>query len=103
MRLLITLLHAHAQARSAATSISSSIMSSTTPRHGLSRRLRVRSPTIASGPLSDWDGYLATLDTAILSLIGENDIADEDIPAALDDILQSSLWERRLNRRRKTK
>ncbi|RUX32614.1 DEAD/DEAH box helicase [Mesorhizobium sp. M7A.F.Ca.US.011.01.1.1] len=48
---------------------------------------------------SDWNSYLATLDTAILSLIGENDIADADIPAALDDILQSSLWERRLNRR----
>ena len=49
--------------------------------------------------LSDWDTYLATLDTAILSLIGENDISDADIPTALDDILQSSLWERRLNRR----
>jgi superfamily II DNA/RNA helicase len=49
--------------------------------------------------LSDWDTYLATLDTAILSLIGENDVAEADIPAALDDILQSSLWERRLNRR----
>lgn len=49
--------------------------------------------------LSDWDTYLATLDTAILSLIGENDISDVDIPTALDDILQSSLWERRLNRR----
>lgn len=49
---------------------------------------------------SDWDDYLSTLDTAILSLIGENDIADEDIPSALDDVLQSSLWERRLNRRK---
>ena len=33
-------------------------------------------------------------------MIGENDIADADIPAALDDVLQSSLWERRLNRRK---
>ena len=49
---------------------------------------------------SDWNVYLATLDTAILSLIGENDIADADIPGALDDVLQSSLWERRLNRRK---
>ncbi|RUW80464.1 MAG: DEAD/DEAH box helicase [Mesorhizobium sp.] len=48
---------------------------------------------------SDWNNYLATLDTAILSLIGESDIPEADIPAALDDILQSSLWERRLNRR----
>jgi hypothetical protein len=39
------------------------------------------------------------LDTAILSLIGENDIPDEGIEAALDDILQSSLWSRRLLRR----
>ncbi len=49
---------------------------------------------------ANWEVYVATLDTAILGLIGENDIADADIPAALDTILQSSLWERRLNRRR---
>jgi len=36
--------------------------------------------------------------TAILSLIGENDILDDGIEAALDDILQSSLWQRRLLR-----
>jgi DEAD/DEAH box helicase/Helicase conserved C-terminal domain len=47
----------------------------------------------------NWDTYIATLDTAILSLIGENEIEDADIPTALDSILQSSLWERRLNRR----
>lgn len=46
-----------------------------------------------------WTRHIATLDTAILSLIGENDIADEAIPDALDSILQSSLWERRLKRR----
>jgi superfamily II DNA/RNA helicase len=56
-------------------------------------------PEIREVALSAWDTYLATLDTAILSLIGEKEIADADIPAALDDILQSSLWERRLNRR----
>lgn len=48
--------------------------------------------------LADWERYVATLDTAILSLIGENDIPDEGIEAALDDILQSSLWHRRLRR-----
>lgn len=48
--------------------------------------------------LADWERYVATLDTAILSLIGENDIPDEGIEAALDDILQSSLWHRRLQR-----
>ncbi|MDN7430953.1 DEAD/DEAH box helicase [Burkholderia sp. AU45388] len=46
-----------------------------------------------------WTRHVATLDTAILSLIGDNDIADEAIPDALDGILQSSLWERRLKRR----
>jgi superfamily II DNA/RNA helicase len=48
--------------------------------------------------LADWERHVATLDTAILSLIGENDIPDEGIEAALDDILQSSLWHRRLQR-----
>src|SRR5258707_3625594 len=48
--------------------------------------------------LADWERHVATLDTAILSLIGENDIPDYGIEAALDDILQSSLWQRRLQR-----
>ncbi len=48
--------------------------------------------------LAEWERHVATLDTAILSLIGENDIADDGIEAALDDILQSSLWQRRLLR-----
>lgn len=48
--------------------------------------------------LNDWEQHVATLDTAILSLIGENDIPDDGIEAALDDILQSSLWHRRLLR-----
>jgi len=49
--------------------------------------------------LADWERHIATLDTAILSLIGENDIPDDGIETALDDILQSSLWHRRLLRR----
>jgi hypothetical protein len=48
--------------------------------------------------LADWERHVATLDTAVLSLIGENDIPDDEIEAALDDILQSSLWHRRLLR-----
>lgn len=48
--------------------------------------------------LADWERHVATLDTAILSLIGENDIPDAGIEGALDDILQSSLWQRRLLR-----
>ncbi len=45
-----------------------------------------------------WERHVATLDTAILSLIGESDITDDGIEAALDAILQSSLWQRRLLR-----
>ena len=48
----------------------------------------------------EWERNLATLDTAILSLIGEADVPDDEIEAALDAILQSSLWQRRLLRRR---
>jgi len=48
--------------------------------------------------LEDWERHVATLDTAILSLIGEADVPDSGIEAALDDILQSSLWQRRLQR-----
>jgi len=49
--------------------------------------------------LADWERYIATLDTAILGLIGENEIPEDGIEAALDEILQSSLWQRRLLRR----
>jgi hypothetical protein len=48
--------------------------------------------------LKEWERHLATLDTSILSLIGESDVPDDGIEAALDDILQSSLWHRRLLR-----
>lgn len=47
-----------------------------------------------------WEKQLSTLDTAILSLLGENDIPDDQIETALDDILQSSLWQRSLQRYR---
>ncbi len=46
-----------------------------------------------------WTTYLATLDTAVLGLLGEQDVADDDIATWLDEILTSSLWERSLNRR----
>lgn len=47
----------------------------------------------------EWQRHLATLDTAILSLIGDIDVPDEEVEAALDTVLQSSLWHRRLLRR----
>lgn len=43
-----------------------------------------------------WDGFLATLDTGILSMLGEQDIADDAIEETLDKVLASSLWSRRL-------
>lgn len=45
-----------------------------------------------------WQKYLTHLDTALLSLLGEEDIPITQIPNALDEILESSLWQRRLNR-----
>ena len=45
-----------------------------------------------------WDQQLAMLDTAILSLVGEQDVPDDEIAATLDAVLKSSLWQRRLAR-----
>jgi len=55
-------------------------------------------PESRARAMEDWQRHIATLDTAILSLIGESNIPDEDIETALDEILQSSLWQRRLLR-----
>lgn len=46
---------------------------------------------------SDWEHYLALLDTAILSLLGEQELEADQIAAQLDSILASSLWQRRLS------
>ena len=46
-----------------------------------------------------WQSYITMLDTAILGLIGEADISDDEIETKLDEILQSSLWKRRLAKR----
>ena len=48
--------------------------------------------------LKQWQRHIATLDTAVLSLIGEANVPEDGIEAALDTILQSSLWHRRLLR-----
>jgi superfamily II DNA/RNA helicase len=47
---------------------------------------------------NDWEKYLVSLDTAILSMLGEENISIDDIPSLLDELLQSSLLQRRLNR-----
>jgi len=46
----------------------------------------------------EWNKHVVSLDTALLSMLGEEDVSIIDIPNALDVILQSSLWQRRLNR-----
>jgi superfamily II DNA/RNA helicase len=46
-----------------------------------------------------WAVHLATLDTALLSLLGESEIEDVQIAETLDEILSSSLWARRLERK----
>lgn len=46
-----------------------------------------------------WEQYMTSLDTAILSLLGEQDIDDNEVEAKIDEVLASSLFERRLARR----
>lgn len=51
-----------------------------------------------------WPKHLMSLDTAIFSLLGEAEISENEIEAALDEVLQSSLFVRRLDRKQeKTK
>jgi len=45
-----------------------------------------------------WERHLASLDTAIFSLLGETVTSEADIEARLDEILQASLFQRRLAR-----
>lgn len=55
-------------------------------------------PEWRENELKRWNGHLASLDTAILSLLGDQDIPEDQIATRLDEILGASLWERRLNR-----
>lgn len=52
--------------------------------------------------LGSWNRYVVSLDTALLSLIGEEDVSIDDLSNALDSILHSSLWQRRLNRHKES-
>ncbi len=45
---------------------------------------------------SKWQNYITSLDTAILSLLGDQTIADDDIEKCLETALESSLFQRRL-------
>ena len=51
--------------------------------------------------IKNWEKYISSLDTAILSLLGDADVLDEEIEMKLDEILSSSLWERRISKRKK--
>lgn len=48
---------------------------------------------------SKWQNYITSLDTAILSLLGDQTIADDDIEKCLETALESSLFQRRLKYR----
>lgn len=43
---------------------------------------------------NDWEQHITFLDTALLSLLGDQDLDPAEISATLDDVLQSSLWQR---------
>lgn len=47
----------------------------------------------------NWEQFITVLDTAILSLLGDQEMNADEIAAHLDEVLQSSLWQRRLERR----
>ena len=48
---------------------------------------------------SQWYRDLDVLDTALLSLVGEQEIAVEELSVRLDELLSSSFWERRIAHR----
>ncbi|HEY1724542.1 MAG TPA: DEAD/DEAH box helicase [Steroidobacteraceae bacterium] len=48
--------------------------------------------------VDEWDRYLATLDTALLSLVGDKTAEPEAIGKALDEVLSGSLWKRHVAR-----
>ena len=46
-----------------------------------------------------WDDHLAMLDTALLSLLGEEEILVEELSSHIDELLNLSFWHRRIERR----
>lgn len=48
----------------------------------------------------NWDNNIVMLDTALLSMLGSEEVPIEIISDTLDTVLQSSLWQRRLSRMR---
>jgi hypothetical protein len=54
---------------------------------------------VRDAAVRNWEQYITVLDTAILSLLGDQEMNADEIAAHLDEVLQSSLWQRRLERR----
>ncbi len=51
----------------------------------------------------EWNYYLSILDTALLALVGDQqEVAADQLAQCIDDVLASSLWQRRLSRRKDT-
>lgn len=47
-----------------------------------------------------WEQFISVLDTSLLSLLGDQDFGADEIAGKLDEVLQSSLWQRRLARKK---
>lgn len=54
----------------------------------------------ASDAADKWKSHLMSLDTAIFSLLGDAQVSDGEIESKLDELLESSLFQRRLARRK---
>lgn len=63
-------------------------------------KLKTESEIQSAEAEAQWNEHITSLDTAILSLLGEADVADADIEATLDSALSLSLFERRLAHRK---
>lgn len=59
-------------------------------------------PDVKAKEASNWRAYITSLDTAILSLLGDQLIDDDNIEATLDHLLSSSLFKRRLEKRKES-
>jgi superfamily II DNA/RNA helicase len=63
-------------------------------------RLGTENTSTAQQEQAKWNEHITSLDTAILSLLGDREVAEENLENALDSVLSSSLFERRLLRRK---
>ena len=63
------------------------------------RRVPGESEAKKSGAIRQWRRHLAFLDTALLSLFGEDEVSADELSERLDELLSNSLWDRRIARR----